>query len=365
MAPTYKPLGAPASISGPPPVFDTKAISFEDYDKAQAAQRALELANQHNEIAVGAAQRQADEAARMRQELEAQYGQANPADPNSFDPTAGLRTAQRIYAQQGNVDGMLQVERVLKERGIGNEPLTPEQSQFLENLTGVKIPPGITKSDVTLGAGLQRSTTYNRSINEQIDKRSDMDASLAPGGWTINEDPTTGQKPNKDDGKKFTVAVNSHRMLNSYLDQLDASLATAGSNDPSSPEFVKQRQLIASMQVAMKKKNEFGAALTANEQLINDNILPVILARNDVGVGRAMVEAGFGRDPREAIKNLRQILNEELQSQAATYKFRPATDNGGSSTPTPTPTGAPQPYAPPGRQVLGVDPATGLAIVRK
>lgn len=348
MPPSYKPQSVtiPGGVIG-----ESFNNSGTDFEKALAVAQALEaqgLNNDSVQLSVDQRQRAATQSNQFEDELSAQIKAAQlraeqaiaPMDPTTgapmdpataeqspqtFDPIEGYKLAQKIAMQQGNLGAAAEAaraQRSLQDTRGEVAPLTETQRQFLGSAIGPEgIPEGITSKDLALRGALQRGNIYEKSVNETADKRSDMIQSLAPGGWQVQIDPQTGQGPNKEDGKKFTVATAAINKINSYLDQLDESLAAGGGNDPTDPEFVRQRQLIAAIQVAFKEKNNFGAALTVNEQLITDAQLPRILARNDIGVGRAMIEAGLGRDPRDAISNLKTIINNELETQAHTYKF--------------------------------------------
>lgn len=318
--PIYKPLPV-TQAAMPPLVADVFMRQFPDFNKDLAEQRILEaqgMTNDINRIKVADAQRQEESDRLLREELIAKYGGESPQEFNSDE---ALTTAQKLAIGQGDLDTALNVEKIQDSR-LNYRPLSADQKRLFEQELGYSVPDGMTTSDLNALINLRGKNTYAQSLEDNRDKRQDQIASYAPGGYEAIIDPNTGQAPQREDSKKFTTAAAAHTKINSYLDQLEDSLSIAGSNDPTSPEFVRQRQLISAIQVAFKEKNNFGAALTANEQAINDAQLPRILAKADVGVGTALVEAGLGRDPREAIRNLKGILARELDTQAQVYKFR-------------------------------------------
>lgn len=373
MPPVYKPLTSAGGLTGapglPPEVFGApQNLSIEDYDKQEALLLAQELANQQNEIKLQETQRVVNEQKQLRDAIASQYG---GADTQSFDPDAALQTAQRIAIQTGDLDTALNIEKITKERNQGRTPLTPVQRQYLgipEDLEG------LTEKDVSLKGALDRGSIYGKSVEETINKRSDNRASLAPGGFESVVDPTTGQGPTTTDGKKFTATVNAHSRINSNLDMLEASLKNGGGNDPTSPEFQRQKAILGDIAIALKDKNGFGAALTANEERLNNSTLPIIYSRADVGIGEALVASGLGRDPFDAINTMRALLSTDFDQQAITYKFRPKKDSEGlpaaqSGTSFRIPragvTSGSAPFNVPGSTYSGVDEATGLPIFKR
>lgn len=290
---------------------------LQDIMQMQALQRAQQLKTQQDEIATQQKQQAFDRQNQVREDIQSRFSDGGDED---LDNALGIIQASALEA--GDYETALSVEKSRRIRkGDTPQPLTPQQRQLLSPLVG-DIPEGATTKDLDLYGSLLGKKAYTLQVGDNIDKRQDMLQSLAPGGYQSDVDPVTGQGPTKKDGDTFTKAVAAHTKIQNYLNQLEASLGSGRGNDPTDPEFVNQRQLIAAMQVAFKEKNNFGAALTANEQLINDAQLPVILARSDVGVGRALVEAGLGRTPQDAIRYLRETLRQELDGQAPIYKFK-------------------------------------------
>lgn len=327
MPPGYRPLQIPAAMQAPPPgVFDQQAITFSDAEKAQAILRAQELANQSNQISVQTKQQTFDDDQKLREALVAKYGTGT----ESFNPDDALQVAQGLAAQTGNLDSMLAIERAQKERrGDSNVPLTATQRQLVQSQTGLEVPEGVTAKDLMTVAGLQKANTYAKSVNETVDKRSDQIQSSAPGGFEADIDSSTGQGPTNDDGKKFTATVRAHSRINNDLDMLEESLRKSGGNDPSDPEFQRQRAILGDISIALKEKNGFGAALTPNEERLNSSSLPTILSRSDVGAAGAMVAAGLGRDPFDAVNTMRALLSTDFDQQATIYKFRPKGNSRG------------------------------------
>lgn len=329
MPPSYKelPVQIPQGLIGD--TFNQKAIDFTDAEKIQAALRAQELNNQAVQLSVDAKQRQADQEKELRDALIAQYGADAPTDPNDpnankYDPIEGYKTAQRISLQHGDLAAAKDAAMAQRslQGGIQDRPLTDIEAVQLD------VPPGTTLAVANsmlrsrnLGISAGNLDARNRGLNEAVDKRSDAIQSYAPGGYEANIDEK-GQGPGKKDGELFTVAITAHDRINNDLDMLEQSFANSDPNDPTAPEFLKQKALLGDIQIALKQKNNFGAALTANEERLNNATNPVVLARPDVGAGTALINAGLGRDPLDSINNMRVILGADLESQAFRYKFK-------------------------------------------
>lgn len=328
MAPKYNPMQALAPTGIIAQDFNIQAQDFTDAEKIQAMLRAQELSNQQNEIAVQNNQQKFDNQNQLRDALKEQYGSLPEGE--QFDPSAALDKAREIAFGQGDLDTALNIERAQKERRGGAIPLSENQRQFYGNaLPGQEIPEGITAQDMNIYGALQRGNVYEQSARETADKRSDNLQSLAPGGFeaVIGEN---GQGPTPVDGKLFTATVRAHSRINSDLDSLEELLGRGGANDPTSVEFQRGKALLGDIQIALKEKNGFGAALAGNEERLNNSGLPVVMAREDVGLGDALVAAGLGRDPVDAIKTMRGMLSSDFDNQATIYKFRPV---GGTSLP--------------------------------
>ena len=204
------------------------------------------------------------------------------------------------------------------------------------------MPPTATVGQVKLENQLRNSKTAEDRAGTTKERFAELKrqydawrASSAPGGWEADIDPKTGAGPSKEnkDGSKFTAVVMTNGKIQAYLDDLGESLAKGGSNDPADPEFQNQRQIISNIQSAMKERNNFGAALTDIENKINNGMLPRILARPDIGVGAILIEEGLGRDPIEAIDNLKKILDQEVDVAAKTYKFKRKAENSDNYSP--------------------------------
>ncbi len=320
--PIYKPLAVsqtaiPAAIQE---IFKRQEYDLNDAIKKEQAADAGSIANSLNQIKLEETQRAADQEKALRDELIKIYGSEGSQEFNADD---ALNMAQKVALGQGDLDTALNVEKIQDNRFTNKTPLTPERRALFEQELGYAIPDGMTAGDVTNLINLRGKNLYGQQLSDNKEKDQRNLHSLAPGGWEATIDQTSGQAPTKDDGRKFTATVSAYNKVNNYLDQLTDSISKGGGNDPTDPEFVRQRQLLGGIQVAFKEKNNFGAALTANEQAINDAQLPVLLANPNTSIAKALVESGMGRTPQEAIANLKLMLNGELESQAMTYKFKP------------------------------------------
>jgi hypothetical protein len=320
MPPQYKPLaspfqGTPGASSG---AFTTAPVDFQDAEKTQLAIQAQELANQINSVNAQKTQRQFTQDTQMQDALSSQFG-----GQDNFNPDEALQLAQSIAIKNGDLDQALKIEQVTRARGMTTVPLTPERKQLFEQQLGIPLPDGITMGDLTAMSQMQKAKTYSDSVNETIDKRSDSLASLAPGNFEAAVDPATGQGPTTVDGKLFTKTAVTHARLNSDLDNLEAALRDSGGNDPTHPQFQVARAIMSDIQIALKEKNGFGAVLSPGEERLNNASLPEVFARADMGAGQALVAAGLGRDPIQAINTLRSLLSTDFDQQMTLYKFRP------------------------------------------
>jgi len=329
MAPGYKPIALGALPAGLSSLFQVKApLTLNNAIAEEETLQGVELQNQAREIQVAEAQRQESQNQRRRDLLTEKFGTLSP---DQFDPNEAFRVIQGLALQEGDSDTALNVERVISERQYGRQgyqPLTEAQRQFLAPVLGNEIPEGITEKDVSLRSTLERGNIYGQQVAETKDKRQDGLQSLAPGGFTTTIDPATGQGPTVNDGKKFTATVAAHSRINSDLDALEASFQVSGGNDPSHPEFQRQKAILGDIMIALKEKNNFGAALTVNEQMINNSGLPQVFSRIDSGLGEAFAASGLGRDPIEAVRNMRALLSTDFDQQATIYKFQPKANNG-------------------------------------
>lgn len=164
-------------------------------------------------------------------------------------------------------------------------------------------------------------------------------ASFAPGGFEPDVDPITKQGPTELDGKLFTESAVAHSRLHSDLDMLEAALSVPGGNDPRSPIFTRQKSILSDILIALKEKNNFGAALTGLEAKYNAAGLPQVIARPDVGLTEAVMSAGLGRDPMQLVNDMRALLSTDFDQQRVLYKFKrrvgtaglPAAVNDGTS----------------------------------
>ena len=336
--PSYKPLTLPALPEGLKEAFITPQVGWDDAMNNALSLRAKELANQTANQQIERNQIALDQQQGIIDALKERYGgqtdeNGEPLQTVEYDPARALDVAKEAALKTGNLNTAIQIEQAQNEfarTGRGRSPLADTVIAGLR-AQGLDVPDGATEDDVNLLLATKRaSTAQSRDENitnrfregldvKQSNRMQDI-ASSSPGGYEPNIDPETGQGPTKKDGEKFTAAVSAHTRIQNNLNALEASLAKESGNDPTSPEFAKQRSLLADIQIALKEKNNFGASLTGNEAAMNNAVLPEILARTDVGLGDALVSAGLGRDPVSAINTLRQMLNEDLGSQEMIYK---------------------------------------------
>lgn len=183
MAPTYKPLPIPSGLSAPPPVFTgTENLSFMDADAQWAQQRARELANQNNEVAVAEATRQAQEEKVYRDGLIQQFGtpDANGVIPE-FNPDDALQVAQRLALGQGDIDRALAIERATREHKANSAldvPLDPATlAAYRQYMPG--LPDGATERMVQGINKVRGTSVYSDQVHDpRLARNRELNATL-------------------------------------------------------------------------------------------------------------------------------------------------------------------------------------------
>jgi len=180
MPPSYKPLAA--GVQGiPEEIFNNPGITFEDAQKQQALARAQELANQRSEqqvrseeMQIAEAQRQLEQQARQRDAIIGKFG----AGGGEFNPDEGLRTAQRVALEGGDISTALDIEKALRARKIGggfggsgsaaNMPLPEAMRIAASEQLGIELPPGTTQKDIATLTGIMRTRTYADQVGTYV-----------------------------------------------------------------------------------------------------------------------------------------------------------------------------------------------------
>jgi hypothetical protein len=318
-------MGLLEKLSNP---VDFKAVYNEGLKEKQAIE-SQQLNQQSVQLSVAERQRKADQDRAQAEALMAQYGGANAG---TFDPADAMETMKRVAVQYGDADraiDLAKATRDLKQQSAIHQPIPASQLEMYEAELGRKLPIGTTPADLDRLGGIRRvnisadkATTYAEQLQFQKDKYKQIMASYAPGGFEPDVDPVTKQGPNKRDGELFTKSAEAHARLHSDLDMLEATLSMSGGNDPGSPIFLRQKAILSDILIALKEKNNFGAALTGLEAKYNAAGLPQILARPDVGLTEAVLAAGLGRDPSDIINTMRSLLSTDFDQQRVLYKFK-------------------------------------------
>ena len=301
--PKYKPE-AVAAVKLPEWFLNNEFTDFADSDKDAMSRRAQDLLNDSNTIKLQQQEEDQANANARRDALIAEFGNRDPNEP--FDPTTALRRVQELSAEQGDLPTMLAIEKAAKER----RNYIPISKNFRDMLAqnGINVDEDTTREDLTTFGALQRAQAYEKSVGDSQSRFEDKKNSLLPEGWEGN--------PTLDDSKKFKTSLIAIEKSNFYLDELRDSISKAGPDAVSGPEYLRQKSLITKLQLALKEKENLGAALTVNEEFLLNGAIPQILARNDIGIGQLLVNSGFGRDPVDAIDQLQQTLNKELEIEA-------------------------------------------------
>ena len=319
MPPSYTPLPI-TQADKPSSLFSTVHPDYTDYAKTQAALLAQRLANENNQITLQNNQVAQEQQNAVREAMKSVYANKDPNDMAQMDPEAGLRAAQSEYLKQGDPLSATTIQRAVRESDT-YKPYGDAELESLSRSLGIPLPKGSTPAFVNQMIQGGRAVAYSDQVQFGQDRYNRGIESLAPGGYKAKIDPVTGQGPTKEDGKLFTKTVKTHSDIQNKLNELELSFNRSDPNNPNAPEYIKQKGILGEIQTALKEKNGFGANLAGNEEKLNNATLPEVYARPDMTIGKALISQGFGRDPVEALKNLRGLLNQDLASQEFIYKF--------------------------------------------
>lgn len=332
--PGYKPLTSAGGITGAPglpaEIFAPPAdVSFDQTLAIQAQLRAQELNNQRaemqrqsEEIALAERQRAVDEQAQIRDAISRTFtpiGQGGSETgamvpdtlgggtiDDKFDPTQTFDAVKRILGQQGNLDGMLAVERATKERASG-QPLSSSTLDLFGNELGYRPPEGTTLQDISTLATLKGKNLYGQSLEDNRTKREEDKSSLLPDGFEGN--------PTKKDSEIFKTAYVESRKVQDTLDKLEASVARTGNNQMSGADYLEQKQLVGNLASIMKGPSflNLGASMSQGEAAFLATQLPVLMSTPGSDIRQILTEQGFGRDPVDAIRNLKRQIESNVQ----------------------------------------------------
>lgn len=359
MAPGYKPLTGAGGLQGAPnlpaEIFKPPQFqSIEDYDRAQAVLLAQELANQQNEIALQERQRIANEQATIRESIKNQY-----AGQEEFDPRIGLETAQRIAMQNGDYVTALNIEKTIKERS-GTQPLTPSEREFFAPLVGGQLPENATLQQLQVWGALDRGNAWQDLNNDpnRVAKRG-WDRILAEQRATGTQvrPLTSGQEDELTGLSEIGDLTNN--ILDRYLPSISENrgerwlAAKVNPNSAIARMDNELTQLVFALAAARNGKRISDADFEYMAPLVKPNDLDTVATVEDKI--RRVVE----------FAELRQInlLGVLGKSGRNVSKFGPP-EQEGIMIPRAN-KGSGSPYVPPGSTMLGVDPGTGLAIIRK
>lgn len=320
MAPSYTPNKIPGMALPSSLLKYEEPQQLQDIMQAQALQRAQQLQTQQAEIATQQKQQAFDQENTMREALQAEFSSQD--DP---DLAKGLEVAKRLAFQTGDLDTALQVEKVQNQR----KDLTPysqDQANAIALQLGVELPPsqeGYTKEFV-------RDLISSKRLDFGMDKWNDQSQFGSP-EWELAE----GARGDPKLDREFKKAEGTNLTLNGLIDELDSSVAMTGTSvDPSTPEFQRQKQLIALLATEMKNMRNFGANFTALEARLNQGSLPQLFADPNVPLTEALYAAGLGRDPRTAIAELKRQLNFAFENDAYVRNYKRRGTQGGMAKPT-------------------------------
>lgn len=320
MAPSYTPNKIPGMALPSSLLKYEEPQQLQDIMHQQALQRAQQLKTQQDEIATQQKQQAFDQENRMREGIQSEF-----QDGSDFDPGRGLEVAKRIAFENGDLDSALQIERVQNQR----KDLTPysaDQANAIAAHLGITLPEspeGYTKEFV-------RDLISADRTNFARDRWNDQSQFGSP-EWELSE----GARGDPRLDREFKKAEGTNLTLNGLIDELDSSVAMTGSSvDPSTPEFQRQKQLIALLATEMKNMRNFGANFTALEARLNQGSLPQLFADPNVPLSEALYATGLGRDPRTAIAELKRQLNFAFENDAYVRNYKRRGSQGGMARPT-------------------------------
>lgn len=353
--PAYKPLAV--NVQGSlPGVFDTAAIDFGDAQKAAEALRAQELANQINTINAQKAQQNFDRENELTNSLKSQFGPQEDGSTPDFDPNAAYETAKRIAIQHGDVDTALNITKAQRSLS-GDRELTDVEA------TQLGVPLGTTLS---VARAMQRSkdlqletTKFNDPLRIQ---NRELDA-------TLKEQKSTGTQV-RAPTEAMVNKIGASDAFDTYIQNIEDTYM------PYISENRGERFLASSVNpnsAAARLNNELKlaakqAALSMEPRVTDQDyqIIADIATPNDLDTNETIIDR---------MHRLRQYVKTRISSDlnaadAGGYNvegLRNRSVAGGADSPIMIPRAnqGSQPYVPPGSQMLGVDPGTGLAIIRK
>lgn len=366
--PAYKPLAV--NVQGSlPGVFDTAAVDFGDAQKAAEALQAQELANQINEINAQKAQQAFDAENQLRESLKQQFGTQEDGTTPTFDPNAALETAMRLAGQQGDLDTMLNVTKAQRTLS-GDRELTDVEAAQLN------VPLGTTLS---VARAMQRS----RDLQLETDKFKDplrvqnreLDATLKEQRSTGTQirAPTEAMVNKIGASDAFdTYIQNIEDTYMPYVSENRGERFLARAVNPNSAEARLNNELqLAAKQAALSMEPR---VTDQDYQIIANIATPNDLDTNETIIDRMHRLRQFVKTRIESDLNAADAggYNVEGLKNRATFA-NPGVDDpitAGANSANPAAIMIPKaggsgPYVPPGSKMIGVDPGTGLAIIRR
>jgi hypothetical protein len=300
---------------------------YNDALKTKQAIESQQLNQQSVQMSLAEKQRQAAMDKAQSEALMAQYGGANAGADIDMTKVADIIKLNAI--KHGDPDRALAADKIARQQKDDRELTAVEAMQMGVPVgSTVAIANAILRSR-SIGVAGDKAKTYSDQVQFNKDKFERTIASYAPGGFEPEVDPVTKQAPTKQDADKFRVTAASHGRIHLALDNLEASLSISDGNDPNHPEFMRQKAFLAEIAKALKEKENFGAALTGNEQKLNSAGLPQILSREDMSATGALIAAGLGRDAQDAVNVMRAMLSQDFDLQLKLYKFKRKQDMQG------------------------------------
>lgn len=253
-----------------------------------------------------------------RQRLTTKEAEAKGIRDSIADEDFITRRDRSLYGSDGLRRGTTEFSDPLISEGLAakarGEDATPEQMAAISR----------NKAALEMYDRLTRGNTYESQQEFQRQKRAE-DISSRRSSRAV---PKPGQTPSDKDAEEVKSANITTDNFNRELDNLEQSLIEKG-DALTGKESQKQISAIYSLLLYQKQRFGGGAAYTELEAKLANEVLPKLSTTN---LSDALLSAGLGRDPLEAIRNMRRIINDEFANIADNRGFTVTPYGGGSGS---------------------------------
>lgn len=311
----YKPLAIPTGLQGPPEgTFNTPQITFDQYDKLAAMQKAQELANSQNQLKLNEAQNAISDQDKLKAILQQQFAGLNVNDPN-FDPNAGLKVATGLALQQGDMKSAMDLQKTQNSfQNSSNRVLDQAELDNINAMGGTNFGPGTTVNDVRLHIAMKNSGTQAKKV-ENIDRHF-YDAlgfkqSMASAPGLFDAMPDANGKPTPLTPKQIDNLKGLQTLTDIVIRNGDAYINDVSNNRyPIGDARVKQEQAIANMLPALRRLDNQGVKF--NEFIKGIDVQQM---GDDPGLAHRIAGTFTGQDPAAAIDRFIRDVVKQAQIQ--------------------------------------------------